>query len=329
MRMMGKTRKAEAIPAPFADDETTEAVEQAKAASNANKAKLEATAEKAKERQAINDLIQSGKNRGHKESLRERRHSLSNEGSAVVTTASTSTSPATSFSGSSPATSFTTSEADVINKLMAASNIKPSAMKERHRTVSAPSPNAIETNEINKLIAASKTNPSAMKERRRTVSDALPHPNADDRKRPAPMAKQKAASPTATPKSSPRAPKKNVPAAKSAELKKGSVALSRWKNASVALSAVAADDDEEDDGESNQAKLYKLLSQTTEQHLTGAAARGAQAAAHSRVRAASLAVGGKFLTEGEWHLMKSEVAILREANKRIVAERDGNMAAMW
>ena len=154
MRMMGKTRKAEAIPAPFADDETTEAVEQAKAASNANKAKLEATAEKAKERQAINDLIQSGKNRGHKESLRERRHSLSNEGSAVVTTASTSTSPATSFSGSSPATSFTTSEADVINKLMAASNIKPSAMKERHRTVSAPSPNAIETNEINKLIAA-------------------------------------------------------------------------------------------------------------------------------------------------------------------------------
>jgi len=98
---------------------------------------------------------------------------------------------------------------------------------------------------------------------------------------------------------------------------------------SVALSAVAADDDDEDDGESNQAKLYKLLSQTTEQHLTGAAARGAQAAAQSRVRAASSAVGGKFLTEGEWQAMKSEMTVLREANKRMVTERNGNMAAIW
>ena len=127
------------------------------------------------------------------------------------------------------------------------------------------------------------------------------------------MPKEKA---KASSKETPTTPHEIAPAA-------GMSALARWKNASVALVAAAAtSDDDDEEGESNQAKLYKLFSQTTAQTLTGAAARGAQAAAISRVKAASKAVGGKFLSEDEWQAMKSEMALLRETNKRLRENQD-------
>jgi len=103
----------------------------------------------------------------------------------------------------------------------------------------------------------------------------------------------------------------------------GRMALRRWKNAGIAVTVapnavpkVALD--EVGDEENTQAKLYKLLSSGIgTENLSGAAARGARAAALSRIKAASSSVGGRFFSEEEWKAHKYEMNELRERNKRL------------
>lgn len=72
----------------------------------------------------------------------------------------------------------------------------------------------------------------------------------------------------------------------------------RWKDAMLAVSVQAANTEK----------------------LTGAAARGAKAAALTRVRSAVSSCGGVFLTQEQWEAMRSENSTLKTANKRLEKE---------
>jgi len=78
-----------------------------------------------------------------------------------------------------------------------------------------------------------------------------------------------------------------------------------------------ASPEEETEEQPWEQQLARLLQPISNPHLTGAAARGAQAAALSRVKAATAAVGGVFLTADEWDRTRSELAQLRFQNDRL------------
>lgn len=186
-------------------------------------------------------------------------------------------------------------------------------------------PDASEAAEINKLIAASKdrTASAVLRERRKSISKELEPkpsgvPSPTGQVLPSPKGDAISSAVAASPMVAPGPLAAKVPAA-------GNKAMARWKNAGVAVAVAAKSSESEraddDDTDSTQAKLYRLLSQNiSSQNLSGAAARGARAAAEGRVKAASKAVGGRFLSADEWEAMRFEMAELRLKNKRLTQD---------
>lgn len=182
-------------------------------------------------------------------------------------------------------------------------------------------PQADEIGEINRLIAASK-NTSArevLNDRRRTksteiASGELPEASTSPKSvMPAvpEVSTHKQDKPAFPPGLPPKPPT-------STDVANG-MAKMRWLNAISAHAGTRKTSDDVAD-DSDPANLYQLLKSQSQQHLSGAAARGARAAALSRVKQATSAVGGKFLSAEEWQVMRAELGNLRVQNKRLEKE---------
>lgn len=104
----------------------------------------------------------------------------------------------------------------------------------------------------------------------------------------------------------------------------------RWKDAALAVAVEAKisklDEQEQLDAElvaqaiAATTKVFDVTKMKGAHNLTGAAARGAQAASLARVKEASAAVGGVFLTNTQHAALKEQINILTAANKRMKAE---------
>lgn len=177
-------------------------------------------------------------------------------------------------------------------------------------------PQPSETAEINKLIAESMGRPvgPALRERRKS-KEKMVNPDAGSPKKAEAFPVEASEVP---PKEDVSIPTKEEILGQPPKPVPPSPAAMRWKNAGLAVMSTQGAEEDAGDGESSQAKLYKLLNlQTQTKTLTGAAARGARAAAFGRIKAASAAVGGKFLSGDEYEAMKYEMRCLREQNKRL------------
>ena len=104
----------------------------------------------------------------------------------------------------------------------------------------------------------------------------------------------------------------------------------RWKDAALAAAVEAKisklEGQEQLDAElvaeavAATTKVFDVTKMTGTHHLTGAAARGTQAANLSHVREASAAVGGVFLTSSQHAALKEQINMLSAAKKRMNAE---------
>jgi len=210
-------------------------------------------------------------------------------------------------------------EADEINKLIAASAMAKngSALRERRKTKSK------ELQELESDLPA--TNSSSAKVQSVGKSSSSPKQTSARRKDSSGKRSPKSEANSTSPKASLKSPNGKLDAAAvglTIDEPTGnlSFAKSRWKNAALAV-AVAKEPDEKASSQSAQAAVYRMLSQQegSTQNLSGAAARGAKAAAVGQIKMACTAAGGRFLSEDEWKAMRFETSQLRAQNKRLDA----------
>ena len=172
-----------------------------------------------------------------------------------------------------------------------------------------------EVDEINALIVASKASSAGaiLRERRMSKDKVDATTNADESQRDVAETKRPEMVDAA------KAPKGSAKEAVT-------VAKQRWRSAAAQVVAQHSPSYNGDEGESLETQLNRLLGGATQANLTGAAGRGARAAALSRVKAASAAVGGVFLSQEAWEAMRAEMTSLRSQNKRLLDERAGRKA---
>lgn len=195
-----------------------------------------------------------------------------------------------------------------------------------------------EANEINKLIAATAAlGSNSFKERRKTKSSELPEDIESNL--PAPDAEAPAVSQApiskrcSSPKQissrrkdssgkllrqvlAPRSPKAEANSPKSPKSPKTSHKLAN-ATLETALTAVGLNVNEPT-GKASVTKR-RISHEDSTQNLSGAAARGAKAAAVGQLKRECVAAGGRFLVDDEWKAMCFETSQLRAQNKRLDA----------
>jgi len=165
-------------------------------------------------------------------------------------------------------------------------------------------PDTTEKDEINGLLQqASHEGKDAFRQRRKTKSGELGVPAEG--------------TPAYPVEHTPPPPPPPPSAAKAADAKKTSQLNQNWKDASAAM-IVKTDMDYSIDSETSSVpSAFDIQKLKGTAALTGAAARGARAAALKRVQTASEAVGGVFLTKEVYEAMRQELKTLRIQNKRL------------
>jgi len=175
-------------------------------------------------------------------------------------------------------------------------------------------PDTTEKDEINGLLQqASHEGKDAFRQRRKTKSGELGVPAEGTPAYPV----EHTPPPPPPPPSAAKAQAQAPSAAKAADAKKSSQLKQKWKDAAAAMMVNTDMDDSIDSETSSVPSAFDIQKLKGTAALTGAAARGARAAALKRVQTASEAVGGVFLTKEVYEAMRQELKTLRIQNKRL------------